>query len=142
MKINIAYVLFGCGVDCCVVWIVAWFALVAEFGLREANPLLFAIVPGFILARFFVLKQRNILPFTNELVPNNQMLELVIHSYLSLTYVVIITVYHSVSSQYWQCTAYYFILKSRKKITLRYSFSLILLGIAKLTLIDTADVVL
>jgi hypothetical protein len=128
--------------------IVAWLALTADFTFSEANSLLFTIVPGVILASFFVLKQRNRLPFTNELEPNNQMFELGMHSYLLITYVLSCLALNDYSMSLAIAPllavhgATILFLKSRTTITVRYSFSLILLGIAKLALIDAANVML
>jgi hypothetical protein len=128
--------------------IVAWLALLTEFTFSKANSILFTIVPAFILASFFVLKQRNRLPLTDKLVPNNQTFELGMHSYLLITYVLSCLALNDYSMSLAIAPllavhgATILFLKSRTTITVRYSFSLILLGIAKLALIDAANVML
>jgi uncharacterized membrane protein len=117
--------------------IAAWLALIVEFIFGKANSILFASVPALILLSIFVLKRRN-----------NQMLDLGMHSYLLITYVLSCLALddYGMSLAIAPLLAVHgatiLFLKSRTKVTVRYSFSLILLGIAKLALIDTASVIL
>lgn len=128
--------------------IVGWFLLAVEFALGDANSILFAIAPAFILLSIFVLKQRDRLQLSDKLVSNNQTLELGMHSYLLVTYVLSCLALndYAISLAIAPLLAVHgatiLFLKNRTAITVRYSFSLILLGIAKLALIDTANVVL
>jgi hypothetical protein len=117
--------------------ITAWLALIVEFVFNKANSILFTSVPALILLSIFVLKRRN-----------NQMLDLGMHSYLLITYVLSCLALddYGISLAIAPLLAVHgatiLFLKRRTKVTVRYSFSLILLGIAKLALIDTASVIL
>ena len=127
---------------------ISWLFLLGEFIFSSANSILFSLVPSFILLSVFVLKKRDLLPLNKKWLLNRQFIDLGMHSYLLVTYVLSCLALddYSMSLAIAPLLAVHgaiiLFLKSRTTVTVRYSFSLILLGIAKLALIDTANVVL
>lgn len=128
--------------------IFSWFILLIGASGSKLNSILFALVPGFILVSVFVFKKRDMLPAGKIFGAQNHLLELGMHSYLVITYVLSCLALNNYNMSLAIAPllavhgATILFLKMRTKITVRYSFALILLGIAKLALIDTANVVL
>ncbi len=128
--------------------IFSWLILLIGVSGGTVNSILFALVPVSILLSVFVLKKRDMLPLEKLFNSQNRLLELGMHSYLVVTYVLIcldLDNYNmslAIAPLLAVHGATILFLKTRTKLTVRYSFALILLGIAKLALIDTANVVL
>jgi hypothetical protein len=126
--------------------IISWLILLIGVSESKVDTMLFALVPVFILLSVFVLKKRDMLPLGKIFGANNHLLELGMHSYLAVTYVLGCLDLGSMSLAIAPLLAVHgatiLFLKTRTTTTVRYSFILILLGITKLALIDTANVVL
>jgi len=126
----------------------SWLILLIGVSEGTVDSMLFALVPVSILLSVFVLKKRGMLPLEKIFRSQKHLLELGMHSYLVITYVLICLDldHYSMSLAIAPLLAVHgatiLFLKTRTKLTVRYSFALILLGIAKLALIDTANVVL
>lgn len=124
----------------------SWFTLLMDATVNNVNTLLFALVPMFILLSVFVLKKRDMLPSGKTFGAQNHLLELGMHSYLVVTYVLSCLALGNMSLAIAPLLAVHgaiiLFLKTRTTTTVRYSFALILLGICKLALIDAANAVL
>lgn len=126
--------------------IISWLILLIGVSESKVDTTLFTLVPLFILLCVFVLKKRDMLPLEKIFGANNHLLELGMHSYLVMTYVLSCLDLGDMSLAIAPLLAVHgatiLFLKTRTTTTVRYSFVLILLGITKLALIDTANVVL
>ncbi len=126
--------------------IIAWFILLIGVSESKFDSILFTLIPAFILLCTFVLKKRDMLPIGKIFGAQNHLLELGMHSYLAVTYVLSCLDLGNMSLAIAPLLAVHgatiLFLKTRTTTTVRYSFVLILLGISKLALIDTANVVL
>ena|GEM_PF-4534808 len=126
--------------------IISWFILLIGVSESKLDSILFTLIPMFILLSVFVLKKRDMLPLGKIFGAQNHLLELGMHSYLAVTYVLACLDLGSMSLAIAPLLAVHgatiLFLKTRTTTTVRYSFILILLGITKLALIDTANVVL
>ena len=117
-------------------------------GLSGVYHVLYVISPVLILLSAWIMKNRGLLPFNAKQKTATQNIELGMHTYLLITYVLTCLAldYYAMSLAVAPLLAVHgaaiLFLKNRTKMTVRYSFGLILLGIAKLALIDTANVVL
>lgn len=125
-----------------IVSLVSWLLLINN------EPILFVAPPAIILLSAYILKKRGLLSLFAKQKEGSYFIELSMHSYLLITYVL-----SCVTLSYYNATlaiapllavhgASILFTTSRTKTTVRYSFALILLGIGKLALIDAANVVL
>lgn len=126
----------------------SWLLMLFGAASKSNTPTEYAITPLLILAIVFFLKKRQMLPIDNKVAQDSTKLELYMHTYLLITYVLsCLTLYKfgfdlAIAPLLAMHGAIILFVKNRSRTTVRYSFALILMGIAKLALIDTANVVL
>ncbi|MFT5543136.1 MAG: hypothetical protein ACI96N_002343 [Arenicella sp.] len=128
--------------------IFSWVLMFIFTAFGYGNAIAYAIAPIMILLVVFLLKKRNMLPLNTMFSVNTVPVELYMHSYLLITYVLGCLALNEFAFDLAIApllaihgTIILFV-KNKTKATVRYSFALILLGIAKLALIDTANAVL
>jgi hypothetical protein len=125
-----------------IITVASWLILINE------NSILFALPPAAILLSAYILKKRGLLSLFAKQKEGSHFIELSMHSYLLITYVLscIALSNYSLALAIAPLLAVHgatiLFTEQRTKTTVRFSFALILLGIGKLALVDTANVVL
>ncbi|MFT6268037.1 MAG: hypothetical protein ACJAVV_000842 [Alphaproteobacteria bacterium] len=126
----------------------SWALMFISTVFTSNGSIVYAIAPVIILLVSFLLNKRKMLPVSEKLSASTMPIELHMHTYLLVTYVLSCLALHkfgldlAIAPLLAIHGATILFLKNRTKTTVRYSFALILLGITKLALIDTANVVL
>lgn len=132
--------------------ILSWLLLSLHGGTSYAHPVINVLTPILMLASMWILKQQNLLAVYSSKRVNKHYLDIGWHTYLLVTYILLcLSVSHhsmliSMSLAIAPLLAIHgaaiLFFKDRSTITVRYSFCLIALGVAKLAIIDAANVVL